>query len=127
MDSSAATLFCGPAPDDVEFPLHETITQGWMPRLAHVYAWLEPVPAAKKMCAEQGEALVPIDIPTLERLVSPEDANKPPTERAPVSYPCESNPTPAMPMAYAVTFDPDHETWSKSHGTYVEKRDLRIE
>lgn len=111
----------------MEFPLHESIYHGSLPRLAHVYAWFAPVPAATKLCAERGVPMVQVDFGTLDRLMAPDDADKPPGERAPVSYPCGRNPTPEMPMAYVVTFDPEHETWSESGATWVEKRDLRIE
>lgn len=127
--SSAATIFCGPAPRDMAFPLREEITMGHLPRLARVYAWLEPVGAAKKLCADAAKATIDIDTDRLDQLMEPDDARRPPGERAPVSYPCGRNPRPGMHMTYAVTFDPDHETWTKSSSgaAWTEKRDLRLE
>jgi hypothetical protein len=121
---SVGTIFCGHAPQDIDFPLDEIIIGTSMPRRAHVYAWLEPVPAAEKLCAGRGTAMLQVDRQTLDRLMSPEHADNPRDQRAPVTWPCGRNPTPGMPMAYSVTFDPDHPTWSED---WVEKRTLRIE
>jgi len=125
--SSEGTIFCGPSPQEVEFPLYESIYYGSIPRRAHVYAWFAPVPAAAELCAEGGEPTIQVDQATLDRLMSPDDAGKSPGERAPVSYPCGRNPTLDMPMAFAVTFDPANKTWSEAGARWIERRDLRIE
>lgn len=118
-----ATIFCGPVPEDVDFELDETIV--WpRPPHAYVYAWRAPVPAAKSVCTHESGPMVRVDQRTLDHLMSPKDADKPPGERAPVTWPCGRNPTPSMPMASAVTFDPAHKTWSDR---LVEQRTLRIE
>lgn len=118
------TLFCRPAADDIEFPFRETIIAGHLPREARVYAWLEPVPLAAKLCDGAASTTLDIDARTLDHLVSPRDADKPPGERAPVTWPCGRNPMPGTHLASAVTFDPDHKTWSDD---FVEERTLRIE
>lgn len=121
--SQDATIFCGPVPDDVDFELDETIV--WpRPPHAYVYAWLAPVSSAKSLCTHASGPTVRVDERTLDHLMSPEDADKPPGERAPVTRPCGRNPTPSMPMTSAVTFDPAHKTWSDK---LVEQRTLRVE
>lgn len=123
--SSKATIFCKPPAEDVEFPLDEEILQGALPRRAHAYAWLEPVPAAKPLCGDR--ATIEIGTNELDQLMEPDEAKKPRSDRGLDTYPCGHNPVPGRSMTYAVTFDPDHKTWVERKTEWVEHRDLRIE
>jgi hypothetical protein len=125
-EAAEGTLFCGRPAKAVSFPLRESIYYGSVPQRAHVYAWLFPVPRAQDLCARAGTPMIKLDIATLDRLISPGEADKPPQQRAPSGRPCGQNPTQEMPMDFAVTFDPDHKTWTEEDAGWIERRTLHI-
>jgi hypothetical protein len=124
--SKNATLFCSIPKDEEIFRLHEMITQSSLPKRAYVYAWLQPVPAAAPLCAAQGTATAKVTWKDLDPLMSP-TARLPPEQRAPIDWPCGADPQKGMPLASAITFDPEHKTWERVAGGYTEHRTLRIQ
>jgi hypothetical protein len=120
--TAAATILCAPPRAPETFPLREDFYYGSMPTRAHVYAWLEPLPVAEKLCAESGKPTVLADLYALKLQVQNS------THRADPSWPCGDDPRHEAPMTYAVTFDPDHKTWDEGDGAmWVERRTLTIE
>jgi hypothetical protein len=73
-----------------------------------------PVRAAQTLCAQPApDGTISVDRDTLERLMT--------------SAPCWRKPERDNPMAFAITFDPDHKSWKEEGGTWTEQRTLRIE
>jgi hypothetical protein len=121
----APVIYCSePRAEDI-FPVRESIYYGSMPRRAHVYAWLAPVPVAESLCAEAGTDIVEVRDSTLYELKLRAQAQ---TRRADPEWPCGHLPPSVVPMTSAVTFDPDHPTWDASEGArWIEHRSLRLE
>jgi hypothetical protein len=120
-----ALIFCSEPQVGETFPLRESIYYGSLPRRAHVYAWLAPVPAAQSLCAESKTDTVEVDRDTLYHLKLLTEAD---THRGDPSWPCGGNPPKGAPMTFAVTFDPEHKTWEeRDGGQWIERRALRIE
>jgi hypothetical protein len=123
--SPVAMIFCSEPQVGETFPLRESIYYGSLPRQAHVYAWLAPVPAAESLCSEFKTDVVAVDRDALYRLKLVTQAA---THRADPSWPCGDKPSTGEPMTFAVTFDPDHKTWEEQDGgRWTERRVLRIE
>jgi hypothetical protein len=123
--SPAALIFCSEPRAGETIPLRESIYYGSLPRQAHVYAWLAPVPAAESLCAEFKTDVVEVDRHALYRLRLVTQAA---THHGDPSWPCGNKPSTGEPMSFAVTFDPDHKTWEEQdRGRWIERRALRIE
>jgi hypothetical protein len=119
-----ATILCAAPRTVEELPLRQAFYYGSMPRHAHVYAWLEPIPVAAKICAESGSEVVDIGSATLYQLeLEVQDS----THRADPTWPCGRQPWKESPTTYAVTFDPDHKTWEERDGEWIERRTLTLE
>jgi hypothetical protein len=119
-----ATIFCSAPQVDDTFPLDEAILQGPLPREAHVYAWLAPVPAAQSLCAESNDPIVRVDEAILYRL---KVATQAATHRADPSWPCGPKPDEAAPMSFVITFDPKCRTWEETDRGWIERRTIRLE
>jgi hypothetical protein len=125
--SSEATIFCYRPNQMTTFPLRESIYYGSIPRRAHVYAWLAPVPGAVQLCEERGTPMLKVDYRILYRMMSPKESEKPVARSFLERRPCGSKPSPSIPMDYAVTFDPENPTWTEhENGTWIEQRTLHI-
>jgi hypothetical protein len=126
-DSSEATVFCYRPSQVTSFPLRESIYYGSIPRRAHVYAWLAPVPGAVQLCRDHGTPIVKVDYLVLYQMMSRKESEEPVARSALESRPCGASPSPSMPMDYAVTFDPQNPTWTEQEGgRWIEQRTLRI-
>ncbi len=126
-ESREATIFCRRPSEPMTFSLHESIYYGSVPRRAHVYSWLAPVPGAKDICTRAEGPAVKIAYRDLDQLMSPVESKKPPNERTLVGRPCGETPKRSMPLAFAITFDPKNRTWvEESGGVWIEERSLRI-
>ena len=120
-----ATIFCSEPRANEQFSLDEAIYYGSLPREAHVYAWLAPVPAAESLCAESQEATVEVDPTALYQL---ELATQSLTHRGDPSWPCGPKPDASAPMSVVIAFDPKNKTWKEDdQGHWIEHRTIRLE
>ena len=125
VDRGMATIFCSEPQADQAFPLDEAIDYGSLPREAHIYAWLAPVPAAQSLCAQSQAATMQVDPAALYQLKLDTQAA---THRGDPSWPCGQKPDPASPMNFVITFDPEHKTWEvDDRGHWIEHRTIRLE
>jgi hypothetical protein len=122
-------LFCAEPKVAEVFRLAEWIYYFSLPRQAHVYAWLVPVPAAAGRCAGEGgtvsiddDALYPIMLSSMRSEHTGGEAYRY------GRWPCGENPSTMTPMTFAVTFDPNAKTWEEADsGHWIERRVLRLE